>query len=80
MADHGYLSLFTKAGERLASLGHTLVEVDIKPFLRAAQLLYGGPWVSERFAAVGRFVKEHAEAVHPVVREYYSGRRKIFGR
>jgi allophanate hydrolase len=69
MVDHEYLALFTKAGERLASLGHTLFEVDIKPFLAAAQLLYGGPWVAERFAAVGRFVKEHGEAVHPVVRD-----------
>jgi allophanate hydrolase len=69
LVEHGYLALFTRAEERLASLGHTLIEVDIKPFLQAARLLYGGPWVAERFAAVGRFVKEHAEAVHPVVRE-----------
>jgi allophanate hydrolase len=69
MVEHGYLALFNKAGERLASLGHTLVEIDIRPFLQAAQLLYGGPWVSERFAAVGLFVKDHAEAVHPVVRD-----------
>jgi allophanate hydrolase len=69
MVDQGYLPLFTKAGERIASLGHILFEVDLKPFLQAAQLLYGGPWVSERFAAVGRFVKEQAEAVHPVVRD-----------
>jgi len=76
MVERGYLALFTKAGERLASLGHTLVEVDIKPFLQAAQLLYGGPWVSERFAAVGHFVKEHAEAVHPVVRDIILGGEK----
>jgi allophanate hydrolase len=69
MVEEGYRSLFTQAAERLASLGHTLIEVDIKPFLETAQLLYGGPWVSERFAAVGSFVKEHAEEVHPVVRD-----------
>jgi allophanate hydrolase len=69
MVDHAYLALFAQAKERLESLGHTLVEVDIKPFLQAAQLLYGGPWVAERFAAVGQFVKEHADAVHPVVRD-----------
>ena len=77
MVDHGYRALFAQAGERLASLGHTLIEVDVKPFLQAAQLLYGGPWVSERFAAVGRFVKEHGGAVHPVVREIILGGRKI---
>src|SRR6202790_3727868 len=72
----GYLTLFVQAVERLTSLGHTLVEVDIQPFRQAAQLLYGGPWVSERFAAVGRFVKEHSEAVHPVVRDIILGGEK----
>ncbi len=74
--EHGYLALFGHAKDRLASLGHTLIEVDIKPFLQTAQLLYGGPWVAERFAAVGRFVKEHAEAVHPVVRDIILGGEK----
>jgi allophanate hydrolase len=69
----GYLALFSEATERLASLGNTLIEVDIKPFLQTAQLLYGGPWVSERFAAVGRFVKKHAAVVHPVVRDIILG-------
>jgi allophanate hydrolase len=76
MVEHGYLALFYKAGERLASLGHTLVEIDVKPFLQAAKLLYGGPWVSERFAAVGSFVKEHTEAVHPIVRDIILGGEK----
>jgi len=74
--DHGYLALFAQAKERLASLGHTLIEIDINPFLQTAQLLYGGPWVAERFAAVGRFVKEHIEAVHPVVRDIILGGEK----
>src|SRR6202035_3982026 len=72
----GYLTLFVQAVERLTSLGHTLIEIDIKPFLKTAQLLYGGPWVSERFAAVGQFVKEHSEAVHPVVRDIILGGEK----
>ena len=74
--DHGYLALFDQAKERLASLGHTLIEVDIEAFLQTAQLLYGGPWIAERFAAVGRFVKEHPEAVHPVVRDIILGGEK----
>src|SRR6202035_4262964 len=76
IVDQGYLALFAQAKDRLASLGHTLVEVDIQPFRQAAQLLYGGPWLSERFAAVGRFVQEHAEAVHPVVRDIILGGEK----
>jgi allophanate hydrolase len=76
MVEREYLALFTQAQERLASLGHTLIEVEIKPFLQAAQLLYGGPWVSERFAAVGHFVEEHGEAIHPVVRDIILGGKK----
>jgi allophanate hydrolase len=47
------------------------------PFLDSAKLLYGGPWVAERFAAVGDFIKEHPEAVHPVVREIILGGEKF---
>ena len=74
--DAGYMSLFCKAKQRLASLGHTMTEVDLSPFLQTAQLLYGGPWVAERLAAVGQFVKEHADAVQPVVRDIILGGEK----
>jgi allophanate hydrolase len=76
MVQQGYRTLFTEAEQRLGSLGHTLIEVDITPLLKAAQLLYGGPWVAERFAAVGQFVKEHRELVHPVVRDIILGGEK----
>jgi allophanate hydrolase len=77
VVDDGYRALFTRARERLTSLGHSLIEIDVKPFLQAAQLLYGGPWVSERFAAVGRFITENAEAIHPVVRDIILGGTKF---
>jgi allophanate hydrolase len=70
------MPLFSNAEDRLASLGHTITEVDLGPFLQAAQLLYGGPWVAERLGAVGQFVKEHADAVHPVVRDIILGGEK----
>lgn len=50
-------------------LGMEVVEVDIEPLLEAAQLLYGGPWLGERYASVGRFIEENADAVDPVVAE-----------
>ncbi|HET6406665.1 MAG TPA: amidase family protein, partial [Chthoniobacteraceae bacterium] len=37
-------------------------------FQDAAALLYSGPWVAERYAAVGEFLSTHPEAGHPVVR------------
>ena len=50
-----------------------IVEIDIEPFYETARLLYEGPWVAERYAAVGEFVNAHAETVDPVVRGIVSG-------
>lgn len=49
-----------------------LVEIDITPLLAAAQLLYGGPWVAERTAAILPLLESNPEAIHPVVREIVS--------
>ena len=76
LIEQGYRTLFMEAEQRLSSLGHTLIEVDVTPLLKTAQLLYGGPWVAERLAAVGQFVKEHREQVHPVVRDIILGGEK----
>jgi allophanate hydrolase len=72
-----YRVLFAKAVDRFRSLGHTIVTIDAKPFLETATLLYGGPWVAERFAAVGTFIKSHADSVHPVVRDIVLGGEKF---
>ena len=40
-----------------------LAEVDITPLLGAAELLYQGPWVAERRAAIGAFFDSHREAI-----------------
>lgn len=48
--------------------GAEVVEIDIAPLLEAAQLLYGGPWVAERTAAIAALLKDNPEAVDPTVR------------
>ncbi|WP_371780054.1 allophanate hydrolase [Streptosporangium subroseum] len=57
---------FEEAVRRLAGLGHRLVPVDLDPFLAAGRLLYDGPWLAERIAAVGDFVFRNPDRVHPV--------------
>jgi allophanate hydrolase len=59
-------SEFERACARLEAIGCKVVPVDVSPFVEAGELLYGGPWVAERAAAVGSFIDEHTEAVHPV--------------
>src|SRR5690554_4207399 len=54
---------------KLRELGVELIPVDFTPMQTLAQLLYGGPWVAERHAAIAEFMAKHAEAMNPVVRD-----------
>ena len=60
--------LFDAAIERLERLGGVPVRIDFAPFLEAAHLLYEGPWVAERYAAIRDFFDAHEEALLPVIR------------
>jgi len=62
---------------RGAALGWELTEIDFAPFAETAALLYGGPWVAERYAAVGSFIAAHPEAIDPAVREIIMAGRDI---
>jgi allophanate hydrolase len=52
----------------LEDLGADLVEINMAPFNEVAALLYEGPWVAERYAALRGFLVKHAREVHPVTR------------
>jgi allophanate hydrolase len=61
------------AAERLAgALGAELVEIDLTALFETAKLLYEGPWVAERTAAVGEFIARRPQDVHPVTRAIIS--------
>lgn len=60
-------ALYNRAVETLAGLAK-IVEIDISPLQEAALLLYGGPWVAERTAAIAGLLSEHPEAIDPTVR------------
>jgi allophanate hydrolase len=66
-------ALFKEAVTRLERLGGVKVMFDFTPFRDCASLLYAGPWVAERQAAVGDFVKSRPDGVHPVVRDIVGG-------
>jgi allophanate hydrolase len=61
--------LFETACQRWRELGATLVEIDFEPFFKAANLLYSGPWVAERYAAIREFIEAKPGALHPVTRQ-----------
>lgn len=58
---------YADAVARLEAVGGRRVEVDIAPLLEAAGLLYAGPWIAERAAALEAFIRSRPQAVHPVV-------------
>ena len=62
---------------RATALGWTLAEIDFAPFAEAAALLYDGPWIAERYAAVGAFVAAHRDAVDPIVRQVIMAGRDV---
>jgi allophanate hydrolase len=66
-----------RARERAVALGWTLTEIDFAPFAEAAALLYDGPWVAERYAAVGAFIAAHPGDVDPSVRRVIMAGRDV---
>lgn len=66
-------ALYDAALAHAESLGATLVPFDYAPFREAAALLYDGPWVAERLAAVEGFLDTNAADFDPTVRKIIEG-------
>ena len=65
--DHQSEFLYEKALERLAKSSE-IIELDIEPLNEAASLLYNGPWVAERTAALEDLLANDPESIDPTVR------------
>ncbi len=56
------------AVERLSQTPNVeCVEFDVEPFVEVGNMLYGGPWVAERYSAVGEFLDASPDGADPVV-------------
>ena len=69
--------LFDQAVEDLKELGGTVVPIDFAPFREAACLLYQGPWVAERLAALKSFFDSHADDTYQVTRRIIEGAKRF---
>ena len=54
-------------------MGGKAVGIDFAPFSEAGRLLYDGPWVAERLAALETFVRMSGEAMHPITHQIITG-------
>lgn len=69
---------FDAALNALKALGCKVVDVPYAPLARAASLLHDGPWVAERYAAVGAFLAtQPADADPTVARIVLGGATKL---
>lgn len=66
--DSAAAGLYEAAVARLAAIGGAPCPIDFAPFLAAARLLYEGPWVAERYAAIKDFIAAAPDALQPVTR------------
>ena len=69
-------ALYRASIDRFTSLGATIVEFDFAPFRKAADLLYSGPWVAERLAAIEAFATSHEADMNPTVARIILGAKK----
>lgn len=74
--DTQYEALYWRAVEKLEAAGHTRVTIDYSIFRDTANLLYSGPWVAERYAAIESFLTEHETDLYPVTARIITGARK----
>ena len=74
--DQAAAALYASAVEKLAVLGGVPIPFDYKPFRKAAALLYKGPWVAERLAAVDDFLAGNPEGVDRTVESIIRGGAK----
>ncbi len=70
-------NLFTEAIQQLESIGGRKVEIDFALFLDTARLLYEGPWVAERYAAIKSFFDHHQESIYPVTSKIIGNAKKF---
>ncbi len=68
---------WSDAKRSLTARGLTLVDIDMRPFNETAKLLYEGPFVAERYAAIEAFLTHHADAMVDVTRRIIEGARNF---
>jgi allophanate hydrolase len=72
-------ALFARSVERLKAMGGEAITIDFSDFLETARLLYGGPWVAERYQAIREFIERQPESLHEVTRNITLAAKNNFG-
>ena len=68
---------YERAVEAMLRLGGEQVQFDYGPFRETANLLYSGPWVAERLAAIKEFLAAHVHEMEPTVATILQGAQRF---
>ena len=69
--------LFLQAVKKLETMGGNAVDIDFAPFIEIAKLLYEGPWVAERYAAIKDFFDAKPDAIFPITKQIIGNAKKL---
>lgn len=70
--DHEAKKLFETAVSSFQKYGYSVSRIDFTPFLESADLLYNGPWVSERYIAIQEIMQNRPEILNDTTRTIIS--------
>lgn len=76
LADDEFEAGFHGALAQLQGIDVTHVDTDFAPLSMVADLLYEGPWVAERLAAIAPFMASSADSLLPITRRILEEARK----
>lgn len=73
-------ALYDAACARMAALGGTAVEIEFEPYLEAGRLLFDGPWIAERNAALASLLNGDYGSLLEVTRAVISAAENFSAR
>lgn len=75
--DKEYEKLFNTFINSISQDKYEVVHIDFSSFIEAAKLLYQGPWVAERYAAIESFIEDNPDSLFPVTNKIISPAKSI---
>ncbi len=75
--DSAYAKAYANTIAQTRAAGYAVSDIPYAAFAETAALLYAGPYLAERFAAIGKFIEQNPTAIDASVRQIIMSGRDI---